>query len=405
MSKFFIRRPIVAIVIAVLMVIIGAITIVGLPVAQFPDIAPPEIRVQALYPGADAETMEKAVATPIEQQINGVDNMDYMYSLNSTNNSSTTLMVDFDLKTEPNMDLILTQSRQALAIGQLPPEVNQIGIDVKKSLTSPMMLIALYSPKGTHDAKFLSNYGYINVKEPIARSYGVGQVQIYGIGEYAMRMWVKPDQLAKLGITVSEIANAIRAQNTVNPAGQVGGEPSEAGQKFTYAVRAQGRLRTPDEFGDIIVRENAGGGVVRVRDVARVELGSQDYTWITRLNGTPSAIIGIYQLPGSNAVEAAKDVRKLMAKMKESFPADVDYAVTLDTTDAVRAGMHEIVQTLLIAFILVIIVVYLFLQDWRATIIPMLAVPVSLIATFAAFPLFGFSINTLSLFGLVLAIG
>src|SRR5215468_11068460 len=405
MSQFFINRPIVAIVISILMVIVGAITILGLPVAQFPDIAPPEIRLQAIYPGADAETMEKAVATPIEQQVNGVDKMDYMYSLNSTNNSSTTLMVDFDLNTDPNMDLILAQSRQQLANGQIPPQVNELGIDVKKSLTSPMMLVALYSPKGTHDAKFLSNYGYINLKEPIARSYGVGQVQIYGIGEYAMRMWVKPDQLAKLGITVNEIANAVKTQNTVNPAGQVGGEPSAAGQKFTYAVRAQGRLKTPEEFGDIVVRENADGGVVRVRDVARVELGSQDYTWITRLNGTPSAIIGIYQLPGSNAVEAAKGVRKLMTKMKESFPADIDYAVTLDTTDAVRAGMHEIVLTLVIAFILVIIVVYLFLQDWRATLIPMLAVPVSLVATFAAFPLFGFSVNTLSLFGLVLAIG
>ena len=405
MSNFFIRRPIVAIVISILMVIIGAITIIGLPVAQFPDIAPPEIRVQALYPGADAESMEKAVATPIEQQINGVDNMDYMYSLNSTNNSSTTLMVDFDLKTDPNMDLILTQSRQALAIGQLPQEVNEIGIDIKKSLTSPMMLVALYSPKGTHDAKFLSNYGYINVKDPIARSYGVGQVQIYGIGEYAMRLWVKPDQLAKLGITVSEVANAVQTQNTVNPAGQVGGEPAADGQKFTYAVRAQGRLRTPEEFGDIVVREAGDGGVVRVRDVARVELGSQDYTWLTRLNGQPAAIVGIYQLPGSNAVEAAKGVRKLLAKMKEGFPADIDYVVTLDTTDAVRAGMEEIVLTLAIAFVLVILVVYLFLQDWRATLIPMLAVPVSLVATFIAFPLFGFSVNTLSLFGLVLAIG
>ena len=405
MSEFFIRRPIVAIVISILMVIVGAITIISLPVAQFPDIAPPEIRVQALYPGADAETMEKAVATPIEQQINGVDNMDYMYSLNSTNNSSTALMVDFDLKTDPNMDLILTQSRQQLANGQLPQEVNQLGIDVKKSLTSPMMLVALYSPKGTHDAKFLSNYGYINLKEPLARSYGVGQVQIYGIGEYAMRLWVKPDQLAKLGITVNEIADAVQSQNTVNPAGQVGGEPAEDGQKFTYAVRAQGRLKTPEEFGDIVIRESADGGVVRVKDVARVELGSQDYSWATRLNGQPSAIIGIYQLPGSNAVEAAKGIRKLMANMKESFPADVDYAITLDTTDAVTAGIHEIVLTLAIAFVLVILVVYLFLQDWRATLIPMLAVPVSLVATFIVFPLFGFSVNTLSLFGLVLAIG
>ena len=405
MSRFFINRPIVAIVISILMVIVGAITITNLPVAQFPDIAPPEIRVWALYPGADAETMEKTVATPMEQQINGVDNMDYMYSLNSTNNSSTALLVNFDIKTDPNMDLLLTQSRQQLANGQLPPEVNQIGIDVKKSLTSPMMLIAIYSPKGTHDAKFLSNYAYINLTDPIARSYGVGLTQVYGIGQYAMRLWVKPDRLAKLGVTVSEVVNAVQAQNTVNPAGQVGGEPSVAGQQFTYTVRAQGRLTSPEEFGDIIVREGADGGVVRVRDVATVDLGSQDYGWQARLNGEPVGEIGIYQLPGSNAVEAAKGIRKLMAKMKERFPADVDYAITLDTTDAVRAGMQEIVMTLMIAFVLVILVVYLFLQDWRATLIPMLAVPVSLVATFAVFPLFGFSVNTLSLFGLVLAIG
>jgi HAE1 family hydrophobic/amphiphilic exporter-1 len=405
MSKFFINRPIVAIVISILMLIVGAITITNLPVAQFPDIAPPEVRVWALYPGADAETLEKAVATPIEQQINGVDNMDYMYSMNSTNNSSTALMVDFDLKTDPNMDLILTQSRQQLANGQLPPEVNQLGLDVKKSLTSPMMLIALHSPKGTHDAKFLSNYAFINLVDPIARSYGVGQTQLYGIGQYAMRIWVKPDRLAKLGVTVNEVVRAVQAQNTVNPAGQVGGEPTVAGQRFTYTVRAQGRLNTAEEFGDIVVREGSDGGVVRVKDVASVELGSQDYSTLTRLNGKETAVIGVYQLPGSNAVEAAKGVRKLVAKMKESFPADLDYTVTLDTTDAVRAGMEEIVVTLAIAFVLVIIVVYVFLQDWRATVIPMLAVPVSLVGTFVVFPFFGFSVNTLSLFGLVLAIG
>ena len=405
MSNFFISRPIVAIVISILMVIVGAITIIGLPVAQFPNIAPPEIRVAATYPGADAETLEKAVATPMEQQINGVDNMDYMYSMSSTNDSGTEVMVDFDLKTDPNMDLLLTQSRQQLAIGQLPPEVNQIGIDVKKSLTAPMMLIAIYSPKGTHDGNFLANYGYINLKDPIARSYGVGNTQIYGLGEYAMRLWVKPDRLAKLGITVSDVVNAVKSQNTVNPAGQVAGEPMVAGQPFTYTVRAQGRLLTPEEFGDIVVREASDGGVVRVRDVARVELGSKDYSWVTRINGKEAAVIGIYQLPGSNAVEAAKGIRKLIAKMKQSFPADVEYSITLDTTDAVRAGMHEIVLTLLIAFVLVIIVVYIFLQDWRASLIPMVAVPVSLVGTFVVFPFFGFSVNTLSLFGLVLAIG
>ena len=404
MSKFFIRRPIVAIVISILMVIVGAITIVGLPVGQFPDIAPPEIRVFAMYPGADAETMERAVATPIEQQVNGVDNMDYMYSLNSTGNSSTALMVDFKLGTDPNTDLLLTQSRQQLANGQLPLEVNQVGIEVKKALTSPLMLVALYSPNGTYDTKFLTNYAYINLNDPIGRLYGVGLTQIYG-GQYAMRIWVKPDRLATLGVTASEVVNAVQAQNTVNPAGQVGGEPSVEGQRFTYTVRAQARLKTPEEFGDIVVRESADGGVVRVRDVASVELGSQDYNIATRLNGKPAAVLGIYQLPGSNAVEAAKGVRKLMAEMDEKFPADLDYAITLDTTEAVLVGIEEIVITLGIAFVLVILVVYVFLQDWRATLIPMLAVPVSLVGTFMVFPIFGFSVNTLSLFGLVLAIG
>ncbi len=404
MSNFFIRRPIVAIVISILMVIVGAITITRLPVAQFPDIAPPEIRVKALYPGADAETLEKAVVTPIEQQINGVDKMDYMYSLNSTGDSSSVLMVDFDLGTDPNTDLLLTQSRQQLANGQLPEVVNQVGIDVKKSLTSPMMIICVTSPKGTHDFQWLANYAYINLKDPLQRAYGVGLTDIYA-GQYAMRIWVKPDQMAKLGVTVNEIVNAVQTQNTVNPGGKLGGEPSLPGQRFSYAVLAQGRLKTPEDFGNIVVRENPDGGVVRVRDVARVGMGSQDYNIATRLNGKEAAGIGIYQLPGTNAVEAAKGVRQLMAKMKESFPADVDYAITLDTTEAVTAGMHEIVITLGIAFVLVILVVYIFLQDWRATIIPMMAVPVSLVGTFMVFPLFGFSVNTLSLFGLVLAIG
>ena len=331
--------------------------------------------------------------------------MDYMYSLSTTNSSNMSLFVDFDLKTDPNTDLLLAQSRQQLANGQLPPEVTQYGIDVKKSLTSPIMLIALYSPHGTRDADFLTNYAFINLNEPLARAYGVGLTQVYGTGQYAMRLWVKPDRLAKLGVTAGEVVGAVQAQNTVNPAGQLGGQPSAADQQFTYALRAQGRLLSPDQFGDIIVRENSEGGVVRVKDVARPELGSQDYNIVSRVNGQPAATIAIYQLPGSNAVEAAKGVRKLMAKMKDRFPSDIDYAVTLDTTDAVRAGMQEIVITLLIAFVLVIIVVYIFLQDWRATLIPMLAVPVSLVGTFVVFPFFGFSVNTLSLFGLVLAIG
>lgn len=405
MSKFFINRPIVAMVIAILTVIVGAVTIVSLPVAQFPSIVPPEIQIQANYVGADAETLEKSVATPIEQQMTGVDNMNYMYSLNATANGQTTMIVDFDVKTDPNQDLILTQMRETLAASQLPADVNNYGVNVQKSTTSPMMVISVYSPNGTYDAKFLSNYAYINLKDQLSRCYGVGIVQIFGAGPYAMRIWVKPDQLAKLGITVTDITNAIQAQNTVNPAGQAGGEPAPKGQEYTYAVRAQGRLTSPEEFGQIVVRETPDGGIVRVKDVARIELGAQDYTQLARLNGKPGAIIAIYQLPGSNAVAAAKGVDKLMEEAKHRFPQDLDYVVSLDTTKAVTEGLKEIVITLLIAILLVAIVVFIFLQGWRATLIPMLAVPVALVGTFLFFPVFGFSVNTLSLLGLVLAIG
>jgi hydrophobic/amphiphilic exporter-1 (mainly G- bacteria), HAE1 family len=405
MSKFFIHRPIVAMVIAVLTVIVGVVTIAILPVAQFPNIAPPEIQLQATYVGADAQTLEQSVATPIEEQINGVDNLNYMYSLNATANSQTTLIADFDVKTDPNTDLILTQSRENLAASQLPAEVNNYGVTIHKSVTAPLMLIGLYSPDGTHDAKFLANYAYINLNDPISRLYGVGQVQIFGAGPYAMRLWLNPDELARYGITVTDVVNAVQAQNTVNPAGQVGGEPAPSNQQFTYSVLAQGRLISPEEFGNIIVRENGNGGTVRVKDVARVELGAQDYSIVSRMNGKPTAIIAVYQLPGSNAIQTATAVRKLMSQMRPSFPQDMDYKVSLDQTLPVTEGMKEIIETLLIAIALVIVVVYLFLQDWRATLIPLLAVPVSLVGTFAVFPLFGFSINTLSLFGLVLAIG
>jgi HAE1 family hydrophobic/amphiphilic exporter-1 len=405
MSKFFINRPIVAMVIAILTVIVGAVAIASLPVAQFPNIVPPEIQLQASYVGADAQTLEQSVATPIEQQINGVDNMNYMYSLNATANSQTTMIVDFDVKTDPNTDLILTQSRQQLAAGQLPPDVTSYGVTIKKSPTAPLMLVGLFSPNRTFDTKFLANYAYINLNDPIARLYGVGQTQVFGAGQYAMRLWVKPDQLAKLGITVTDIVNAVQAQNTVNPAGQVGGEPAPANQQFTYSVLAQGRLTSPEQFGNVVVREAPNGGTVRVKDVARVELGAQDYSIVSRLNGKPAIVVPVYQLPGSNAVQTAAGVRKLMSQLKQRFPQDMDYAISLDQTSAVTEGMKEIIKTLLIAIVLVILVVYLFLQGWRATLIPMLAVPVSLVGTFVFFPLFGFSINTLSMFGLVLAIG
>src|SRR5277367_4513736 len=405
MSKFFINRPIVAMVISIVMVIVGAITILTLPVALFPNIVPPEVQVLATYVGADAGTIEQSVATPIEQQMSGVDNMNYMYSLNSTADGGMRLIVDYDVKTDPNTDLILTQMRETQAASQLPADVNNYGITVQKTVTAPLMLITIYSPKGTYDAQFLSNYAYINLSDQITRLYGIGSVQIFGAGQYAMRLWVKPDQLAKLAITVPEIVNAITSQNTVNPAGQVGSEPVPKGQEFTYSVRAQGRLSSPEEFGQIVVREDTLGGVVRVKDVARVELGAQSYATLGRLNGKPGAIIAAYQLPGSNAVQAAAALKKLMVEAKSRFPGDIDYVISLDTTLAVTQGIKEIVETLLIAIGLVIIVVYVFLQGWRATLIPLLAVPVSLVGTFIFFPLFGFSINTLSLFGLVLAIG
>src|SRR6266705_23525 len=405
MSKFFIRRPIVAMVISILLVVIGAVTIAGLPVALFPPIAPPEVQVSAVYTGADALTIEQSVATPIEQQMSGVDNINYMYSLNATAKGEMRMIVDFDVNTDPNTDLILSQLRSTLAASQLPAEVNAFGVTVQKTLTAPLMLLSLNSPNGVFDGKFLANYAYINLNDQLTRVPGIGSVQVFGAGQYAMRLWVKPDQLAKLGITVPEIVSAIQTQNTVNPAGQVGGEPIPKGQEYTYSVRARGRRTSPEDFGQIVVRETPDGGIVRLKDVARVELGSQDYTIVGRFNGKPSAIIAVYQLPGSNAVQAAEGVNKLMAEAKKRFPEGMDYAVALDTTRSVTEGIREIIETLLIAIVLVIFVVYVFLQGWRATLIPLLAVPVALIGTFAFFPLFGFSINTLSLFGLVLAIG
>jgi HAE1 family hydrophobic/amphiphilic exporter-1 len=403
MSEFFINRPIVAMVIAILTVLVGAISLVMLPVAQYPEIVPPEVMVSATYLGADAQTIEQSVAAPIEQQMSGVDNMQYMFSTNA-NNGGMSLRVNFDVKTQPNINLILTQMRVALAATQLPADVNNYGLITRKVLSSPLMMLSLYSPKGTRDRNFLANYAYINLVDDLARCPGVGDVMVYG-GRYAMQIWVKPDRLAKLQVTVPEMVRALREQNTVNPAGQIGSEPVPPGQEFTYAVRAQGRLVTPEEFGQVVLRANRDGSILRLQDVARIELGAESYNILGRVNGQPAAVIPVFQLPGSNALDAARNVREAMARLKQSFPDDVDYLVSLDTTLPVTEGIREIVETLLEALLLVALVTYLFLQDWRATLIPLLAVPVSLVGTFLLFPLFGFSINTLSLFGLVLAIG
>ena len=404
MANFFINRPIVAIVISIIMVIVGIVAILGLPIAQYPNIVPPEIVINTTYVGADAQAVEQSVATPIEQEMSGVDNMNYMYSLNA-NNGELKLYVNFDVKTDPNIDQVLVQIRKSQADSKLPQEVRDYGVTVKKSTASPLMVVSLYSPQGTSDATFLANYAYINLNDQLTRVPGIASVTVFGAGQYAIRIWVRPDQLAKLNITIPEIVNAIRQQNTVNPAGQIGGEPAPPGQEFTYAIKAQGRLETEEQFEKIVLRANPDGSFVRLKDVGRIELGSQTYTMAGRLNGKPAAVLALYQLPGTNSIQAVDGVKKLMEEAKLSFPPDLAYEISLDTTFAVREGIKEVLKTLYEAMILVIIVVFIFLQGFRATLIPALAVPVSLIATFAFFPLLGFSINTIALMGLVLAIG
>ena len=404
MSKFFINRPIVAMVISIIMVIVGVAAMASLPIAQFPEIVPPEIQVQTTYPGADALTIEQAVATPIEQQISGVDNLNYLYSLNS-NSGQLRMFVNFDVKTKADTDQILTQMRVQQANSQLPPDVVAQGVTVIKSTSAPLIMFALYSEGGEFDSTFLANYAYINLNDALLRVPGIGQITVFGAGQYAMRVWVRPDQLAKLDITVPEIVSALKQQNNVNPAGQIGSDPIPLGQEFTYAVRSQGRLQTEEEFGAIVVRANPDGSIVRLSDVARLELGAQVYNLRGGLNGKPAAVVALYQLPGTNALAAADGARKLMEEASKRFPQGLKYVVGLDTTLAVSEGVKEIEHTLWEAMALVIVVVFIFLQGWRATLIPLLAVPVSLVGTFALFPVLGFTINTLSLFGLVLAIG
>jgi HAE1 family hydrophobic/amphiphilic exporter-1 len=404
MARFFINRPIVAIVIAIVMVIVGVVALLGLPISQYPNIVPPEIFINTTYVGADAQTVEQSVATPIEQEMSGVDNMNYMYSLNA-NNGELKMYVNFDVKTDPNIDQVLAQMRVSQAEAKLPADVRNYGVTVKKSTAAPLMVVDLVSPQGTYDATFLANYAYINLNDQMTRVPGIASVTVFGAGQYAMRFWVKPDQLAKLNITIPEIVDAIQKQNTVNPSGQVGAEPAPKGQEFTYAIRSQGRLENPQEFEQIVLRANPDGSLVRLKDVARIELGSQTYALQGRLNGKACAVLALYQLPGTNAIQAVDGVKKLMEQAKKSFPPDMDYVIALDTTQAVREGLKEIVTTLYEALILVILVVFIFLQGWRSTLIPALAVPVSLVGTFAFFPLLGFSLNTIALMGLVLAIG
>src|SRR6266850_2402061 len=370
MSKFFISRPIVAIVISILTVIAGIVAMSKLPVAQLPDIVPPQINVSATYTGADALTIEQSVATPLEQQMNGVDNMLYMMSTNA-NDGTMNLKVTFDVGTNVDIDQVNTQNRVSQASPNLPTSVNQYGVTVKKLMGLPLLVLSVYSPKETYGGQFLGNYATININDALLRVPGVGQVTNFGAADYAMRIWIKPDQLTKLGLTVSDLSNAVQQQSAVNPAGQIGGEPAPKGQQFTYAVRAPGRLVNAEEFGKIIVRQNLDGSTVRLKDVSRIELGSLVYQQIGRYNGKPAVIIAIYQAPGSNALAVAKQVKEQMEDLKTRFPQDLDYIVSMDTTLPITEGMKEILTTLFEAIVLVIIVVFLFLQGWRATLIPL----------------------------------
>jgi hydrophobic/amphiphilic exporter-1 (mainly G- bacteria), HAE1 family len=404
MSKFFINRPIVAMVIAIFFVITGAVMVFRLPVAQFPDIVPPQIQTTAVYTGADALTVEQSVATPIEEQVNGAKNMLYMQSING-DDGTMNLQVSFAVGTDVDLDQVQVQNRLSQATSSLPNAVSNYGLTTQQTVGIPLLVFAITSPHRTWDQEFLSNYVAINIEDELARIPGIGQVKVFGASNYAMRIWVAPDTLAKLQLTVADIVKAITAQNVVNPAGTIGGEPAPPGQQVTYAVRAQGRLMNADEFGDIILRANPDGSLVRIKDVARISLGSENYSEQAFENGQPASILGLYQVPGSNALEAANRVKAKMIELARRFPPDMKLDLTLDTTVAVTEGAREIVKTLLEAIGLVTLVVFVFLQSWRATLIPLLTIPVSLVGAFMFFPAVGFSVNTLSLLGLVLAVG
>ncbi len=404
MGNFFIRRPIVAMVISIVTVIVGAVSLTRLPIAQYPDITPPVIQVSTTFVGASALDVEQSVATPIEQQVNGVERSIYLKSTNA-NDGTLKLEVSFDVGADLDISNVLTQNRVSVATPALPADVKTYGVSVKKSLSFPLLLVTLTSPSGAYDSNFLSNYALININDQLARIGGVGEVKLFGGSDYAMRIWVRPDKLQTLGLTVTDLVNAVKSQNVLQPSGQIGGPPAPKGTEFTYQVRTQGRLLDPEEFGKVIVRANPDGSVVRLADVARIELGSVLYNAVGRLNGKTAAAIAVYQVPGSNALEIQKAVKATMADLEKRFPPGVKQEMTLDTTAAITAGIDEIVQTLLEAVVLVILVVFVFLQNWRAPLIPLLTVPVSLVGCFIVFPLLGFSVNTLSLLGLVLAIG
>ncbi|MGL2987919.1 efflux RND transporter permease subunit [Flavobacterium sp. RSSA_27] len=404
MDNFFVRRPIVAIVLSIFIVIIGGVSLTSTPIAQYPEIAPPVVQISTSYRGANALNVEQAVATPIEQKVNGVENMLYMQSTN-TGDGSMNLSVTFDMGTDLDNATMLTQNRVSSATTTLPLEVKNSGVTTKKSLAMPMLLFSLYSPNKSFDSNFLTNYANINIVDALARIKGVGEVMIFGGSNYAMRIWVKPDVLAKYNLTIPDVMSAVREQNAIAPGGKFGAPPADGGNEFTYNVTLKDRLVNVEDFENIILKSNIDNQQVRLKDVATVTLGAESYASSATLNGNPSGTIGVKQMPGSNALEVAAAAKKVMEDLSKKFPQDLKYSVSLDTTKAITEGIDEILHTLLEAIVLVIIVVFVFLQNWRATLIPLLTVPVSLIGVFILFPLLGFSVNVLSLLGLVLAIG
>ncbi|MDP9809700.1 hydrophobe/amphiphile efflux-1 (HAE1) family protein [Rhizobium tibeticum] len=404
LSAIFIARPRLAVVISLVITIAGLVALTVIPIAQFPDIVPPQVSVTVTYPGASAETVQQSVAQPIESRVVGVDNIIYMKST-SGNDGSYTLTVSFAVGTDPDINTVNVQNRVNLAEAQLPQEARAQGISVKKKSSALMQLIALTSTSGDHDQLFLSNYATINIIDGLKRIPGVGDVSLLTPSDYSMRIWVSPDRLTNFSMTPSDIVDALKRQNIQAAVGRIGAQPALPDQQFQLTIQTKGRLTTTEEFGNVVLRAEPDGSFVRIRDVGRVELTSKSAEQLGRQDGTPAAVLGIYQSPGGNAIATAEAINQLLEKLKPSFPEGVQYKVTYDTTKFVEEGIHEVVKTLIEAFVLVVIVVYLFLGSVRATLIPLIAVPVSLIGTFAVMMGLGFSANTVSLLALVLAIG